>query len=345
MNEMGLRVGLIACGGIVQLHWNGWSKVTDRAEIVALADVSAENRAWFKQHVPSAREYDDYMEMLAKEELDAVDISLPHHLHHHCLMAVIKKGLHWICEKPLCMTLKEASDIDKAMSGSKLIGMSAHNQAFFPALLEAKRFFNDTATTEIYTIISEDCFIMGLPDPGALPGTPPWNPVAPGTWRADLDKMGGGELIDTGYHPTYRLLFLADGEPASVSAVTGKYRQKHMEAEDTATVLIGFDNGITGVVRTSWAMEVPADHHFFHVVGAHGQLYGGANELYWRPVRFGEPAKMTFEEVDTFEHEIIHFVDCIEQGQEPVQSYKDGIRVLQVIRKSYEFISSGKGKI
>ena len=233
---MGIRVGLIGCGGIAQAHMRGFEALAERVELAALADVSAENRAWFKQHVPSAREYDDYMEMLAKEELDAVDISLPHHLHHHCLMAVMEKGLHWICEKPLCMTLAEAADIDKAMSGTKLIGMSAHNQTFFPALLEARRLIDDGQIGEIYTIISEDCFIMGLPHPGALPGSPPWNPVAAGTWRADFDKMGGGELIDTGYHPIYRLLFLAGGEPESIVAVSGKYRQKHMRAEDTATV-------------------------------------------------------------------------------------------------------------
>ncbi|UCD27824.1 MAG: Gfo/Idh/MocA family oxidoreductase [Planctomycetota bacterium] len=342
---MSLRVGMIACGGIARHHWRGWSQVADRAEVVALVDVSAENRAWFKQHVPKATEYDDYNGMLAKEKLDAVDISLPHHLHHPCLMSVIKKGLHWICEKPLCMSLDEAADIDQAMSGSKLVGMSAHNQAFFPALLEAKRLISEGQLGEIYTIISEDCFIMGLPRPGALPGEAPWSAVEPGMWRADAAKMGGGELIDTGYHPTYRLLFLAGREPVRVAAITGKYRQKHMQAEDTATVLIEFDNGITGMVRTSWALELPAGHHSFHVVAERGELYGSANELCWKPVRFNEPAKMAFDEVDTFEKEIVHFVDCVEQGIEPLQSYKDGIRVLQVIRKSYDFVDEGKANI
>jgi len=342
---MALRVGMIACGGIARQHWNGWSKVTDRAEVVALADVSAEHRAWFKQQVPNAVEYDDFNEMIEKEKLDAVDISLPHHLHHPCLMKVIEKGLHWICEKPLCMSLDEAADIDRAMEGSNLIGMSAHNQAFFPALLEARRLISEGQLGEVYTIISEDCFILGLPRPGALPDEEPWNPIAPGTWRADLEKMGGGELIDTGYHPTYRLLFLANGEPKQVAAVTGKYRQKHMSAEDTATVMIGFDNGITGVIRTSWAMPVPAGHYPFQVVAENGELYGSANELYWKPVRFAEPAKMTFDAVDTFAEEIVHFVDCLEQQKQPLQTYKDGIRVLKVIRKSYEFIEAGKGNV
>ncbi len=342
---MALRVGLIGCGGIARAHWSGFEVSRDRAELVALADVSAENRAWFKQHVPGARDYDDFNRMMEQEKLDAVDICLPHHLHHPCVMTAIAKGLHWICEKPLCMTLDQAGDIDKAMEGSKLIGMSAHNQAFYPALLEAKRLITEGQLGEIYTIISEDCFIMGLPAPGALPGTEPWTAVAPGSWRADTGKMGGGELIDTGYHPTYRLLFLAGSEPAHVAAVTGTYRNKHMRAEDTGTVLIGFENGITGLIRTSWAMEKPFGHYPFHVVAERGELFGTPNELFLKPVRFGEPAKMTFGEVNTFQAEIAHFIDCIERGSPPLQSYRDGIRVLQVIRKSYEFVEEKKGKV
>ena len=333
---MALRVGLIGCGGIARAHWNGFDANRERAELVALADVSAEGRAWFKQHVPDATEYDDFNKMMQTEKLDAVDICLPHHLHHPCIMTAIEQGLHWICEKPLCMTLDEAADIEKAMAGGKLIGMSAHNQAFFPSLLEARRLIDEGQIGEIYMVISEDCFIMGLPAPGALPGAEPWCPVAPGNWRADLEQMGGGELIDTGYHPSYRLLFLAGGEPVRIAAVTGKYRNKHMKAEDTATVLIGFDNGITGLIRTSWAMETPYGHYPFHVIGSNGELFGTPNELHWKPARFSEPAVMKFDPVDTFTAEITHFVDCVEQGTEPLQSYKDGIRVLHVIRKSYE---------
>jgi predicted dehydrogenase len=283
--------------------------------------------------------------MFADIELDAVDICLPHHLHHPCVMAAIAKGLHWLCEKPLCMTLDEAADIERAMTGRKLVGMSAHNQAFFPALLEAKRLISEGQIGDVYTIISEDCFIMGLPALGALPGSPLQTAVGPGSWRADLKQMGGGELVDTGYHPTYRLLMLADSEPVQVAAVTGTYRNRHMQAEDTATVLVGFKNGITGLIRTSWAMAMPSGHYPFHVVAANGELYGTATELFWKPGRFGEPAALKLPEINTFQAEITHFVDCIEQGTQPIQSYIDGIRVLKIIRKSYEFVETGKGNI
>ncbi len=64
---MTLRIGLIGCGGIAQAHWNGFKACAGRAELAALADVSAANRAWFKQHAPDAAEYDDFHELIARE--------------------------------------------------------------------------------------------------------------------------------------------------------------------------------------------------------------------------------------------------------------------------------------
>ena len=92
-----------------------------------------------------------------------------------------------------------------------LVGMSAHNQVFAPAVAEAKKLLLDGLLGRVYTIISQDCFILGGPPLGSIPGTVVPSPIQPGSWRASRATMGGGELIDTGYHPSYRLLFLAGG--------------------------------------------------------------------------------------------------------------------------------------
>ena len=60
---------------------------------------------------------------------------------------------------------------------------------------------------------------------------------------------GGGELIDTGYHPTYLLLHLAGGEPAEVTAMLCKHRLTFMEGEDSAQVVVRFANGSVGAMR------------------------------------------------------------------------------------------------
>lgn len=332
---MGLRVGIIGYGGIARAHLPGWQALGPRAQVVAAADVAPENLRAFKEAVPDGRVFKDYKKMLATARLDAVDICLPHHLHAEAILAACARKVHWLCEKPLCMNLDEAQAIDQAVQRSGVVAMSAHNQVFMPCTFEARRWVANGWLGKIYAIISEDCFIMGMERPGSQPGLAPPSLIAPGTWRAKRETMGGGELIDTGYHPTYRLLYVAGAEPVAVKAVTGKYRNPHMDGEDTATVLVAFENGVTGTIRTSWAMSVPAGHHQIHVIGERGEVYGSGGTVYFKPALWTEPAKLCLECPNTFSAEIAHFVESIETGRPPVQTHEDGIRVLKVILEAY----------
>jgi predicted dehydrogenase len=340
---MTIKIGLIGCGSIARQHYVGFESVNDRVQLTALADVDVENRAWFADRVPGAEQFDDFHDMWP--DVDAVDICLPHHLHHDAIMSAIRAGKHWICEKPLCMTLEEAADIDAAMNKTDLIGMSAHNQVFLPTLCEARRLLDAGLLGRVYSILTQDCFLVGLPAAGSIPGTQPPKSIHPDSWRAKKQFMGGGELIDTGYHPSYMLLFLAQAKPQTVAAVAGRYRIDALEGEDTANVLVKFDNGVTGQIRTSWAMELPAGHYNFHVIGEHGQIYGNETTLFHRPNRFDEPARWTFPEVHTYQAEIVHFVECLETGSPPIQSYKDGIRVLELIKKAYAWIDDSNAGV
>ena len=89
-----------------------------------------------------------------------------------------------------------------------------------------------------------------------------YNDFDPATmgWRASAQTSGGGELIDTGYHPTYLLLHLAGGMPVEATAMLSTHRLTFMEGEDSAQVLVRFDNGVVGQMVTSWAYDAGARH-------------------------------------------------------------------------------------
>jgi len=343
---MSLRVGLVGCGAVAWAHARGWASLGGRVRFAGLADPDLHRRRSLREHLEhqrrgpgfndSLREYDDYRELLADAKPDAVDILLPHHLHKDCLVAACQQHVHWLCEKPLCISRAEAEEIRAAMQASPVIGMCAHNEIFMPALLEAKRLLNEGYLGQVYTIISQGGFIMGQPTPGTIVRPDAPSPVAVGSWRADLAKMGGGELIDSGYHPCYRLLYLAGQSPDRVLALTARHRLTTLPAEDTAVVLCTFPSGATGLVRTSWAMEVPAGHQLFHVIGEKGELFGGSQELRFQPNRM-QPAVLSFPDVDTFLLEVRHFVECVESGTPPIQTYEDGIAVLDLILRAYDF--------
>lgn len=337
---MTLKIGLIGCGGITRAHVDAWKTVSDRAEIIAVADVSTQNaRQRVAQIGGNPQIYSDYRDLLANKEIDVVDISLPHHLHREAIVAAAQAGKHLMTEKPLCLTLNEAAAIAKAVKESGIIMMAAHNQLFFPAVMQAKQMIMAGDLGKVYMIHSLDC--------GARRGPlnlnkAAWGQPAPAhsdNWRNDPSKMGGGELIDTGYHPTYRLLFLAAQKPVEVTAMMETYRLP-MEREDTAIALIKFENGMIGQIFTSWGLRGPgARPTLFYIMGEAGQLWGEIDRLYYQPVGFNSPAMVEYPNWNydrSFAAEIQHFVEAIHGEFEPLHSVTEATDTLRIILGAYQ---------
>ena len=102
-----VRFGVIGCGLMgrefasaaarhFHLDWPG-----PRPELVAACDLSAEARSWFERHVPTlALSTDDYREVLARDDVDAVYVAVPHNLHEEVYTACVEAGKHLLGEKP-----------------------------------------------------------------------------------------------------------------------------------------------------------------------------------------------------------------------------------------------------
>ncbi len=338
---MTLKVGLIGCGGIMHPHVEGWKKVAGRAEIVAMADISEANaQARMAQYGQQVRYYADYNDLLADKDVDVVDLALPHHLHHDSIVAAARAGKHLMTEKPLCLSMDEATDIVRAVKESGIVMMAGHNQLFFPTVLRAKQMIMMGDLGKIYAVNTMDA---GARRPGLSLNKATWGQGKSGskTWRSDPATMGGGELIDTGYHPAYRLLFLAGQMPVEVSATLGRYRIP-MEREDTAQVSVKFADGAIGSIFTSWAINAPGcGPTLFSIQSEAGQLWGEGDKLYYQPVGFHKPAVVEFEGWDygrTFAAEIAHFVDAIEGGFEPLHSAQEAADTLRLIMAAYQSV-------
>ena len=79
-----IRLGLIGCGGIVQItHARAYRSLPEIVQVTALADVVPENLQKIGEmfDVPAEKRYTDYREMLANAEIDVVTIATPHSLH------------------------------------------------------------------------------------------------------------------------------------------------------------------------------------------------------------------------------------------------------------------------
>jgi predicted dehydrogenase len=320
-----IRVGLIGGGGIAGYHIGGYAGSGGRIAITAVADAHADTaaRRGAELGVPH---YLDLQDLLENEDVDAVDICLPHHLHRDAIVAAARAGKHILCEKPLCLTPDEAADVRSAVEEAGVVLMCAHNQLFLPPVAAARAIIDSGALGEVYEVRTADSFRSDM------------TPETMG-WRAHASTAGGGELIDTGYHPAYLLLYLAGASPESAVAVLATHRLRWMEGEDSAQVLYTFANGVVGHLATSWAYEPAPGAERFSVVGELGSLSSDGTSL--TVALHGGPAETTnFEPVDTFVAEIAHFAESITAETRPLHSEKEGIEVLGMILAAYKSSST-----
>ena len=274
-----------------------------------------------------ARVYDSYVRMLAEAELDAVDICLPHHLHRDAIIAAAEAGKHILCEKPLCLSRAEAAEVTAAVEASGVTLMCAHNQLFSPPVAKAKELIAAGAIGDVYEVRTTDSF-LNVFDPSTM------------GWRAHAATSGGGELIDTGYHPSYLLLHLADAAPTSVAAMLSTHRLTFMEGEDSAQLLVRFANGVVGSLVTSWAYAPTANTERFSVVGSLGSLHAIGSSLHVR-THDNVTTSYEFELVNEFAEEIRHFAQSIAAGTAPLHGHVEGIQTLELILAAYRSSETG----
>ncbi|HUX86160.1 MAG TPA: Gfo/Idh/MocA family oxidoreductase [Chloroflexota bacterium] len=330
-----VRVGIVGAGWMGVVHATGWQSNTPRGEIAAVADVSEDRARHIVNRFASGRAkiYPDLDALLADPSIDAVDICLPHHLHTDAILkaAAAKKAI--LCEKPICLSLDDAARIKSALAETGTIFQAAHNQLFQPSLIEARRLLDDGALGRVFVIRSIEAgqnrgFKTGRPPIEMGAGDSSWG------WRSDPSKSGGGEVLDTGWHGTYRLLALANDRPVEVTAMTGQYFVKQIDVEDTGLILIRFASGIIGEIVTSWAFGLASGWQF-EVAGEHGSLAGNARRLIHQLTGWAQPAERANEPVVTYTREITHFIDVLLRGEPVAAGVDQAIRVLQLIRGAY----------
>lgn len=141
-----LRIGVIGAGSVVReiyqyLYFRG--DYSPMLEICALANPGAKNRNWLGDlaGIPRNRRFANYREMLAKVDLDAVQINTPDHLHCQPTLDALAAGLDVILPKPTAATVKDAhAMIQAAKKAGRFLGVDFHKRGD-PRVKEAETRF------------------------------------------------------------------------------------------------------------------------------------------------------------------------------------------------------------
>ena len=225
-----LKVGVIGLGFIGQLHVRIWDE-NPQVELVAVADVVKEAAESTGKKYNCAA-YSDYNEMLAKENIDAVDICVPEDFHVDPAVAAANAGKHILIEKPIAKTVTEAEIIKEAAAKNNVRLMVAHILKFDPRYVE----LNDAIEAgKIGTITT-----LALKRENAK-GTP--------------KRLKGkvSYFYYMGIHDIeWMLTYNKETKPVKVYAQESSIVLKGLD-KDATFVTVTFENGSIGSLELNWA--------------------------------------------------------------------------------------------
>ncbi|MEX1103403.1 MAG: Gfo/Idh/MocA family oxidoreductase [Dehalococcoidia bacterium] len=326
-----IRIGLIGAQFIGNLYVYSLRQVPG-AEITAVA--SPHTAADFAARHSIQAHYTDYREMIRTAPIDAVAIAAPNDLHHDACLAAAEAGKHVLCEKPLAMSLAESDAMVAACRDAGVVLFYGENLLFAPMYTKVRDLVKKGAVGQPFLVKQAQCH---------------GGPYSPWFW--DVDRAGGGVLLDMGCHSIHSICHTMGEWPEAVTATIGQYKHAGKgRGEDHTTVLLHFPGNRLGIAENSWAM--PGGTDYLEVYGPEGRLAanlerGAALIMYRAPAeesaadaagsRTGWQFPM-YEEAWQFgfPQELQHFVDLIEGRAESRSTGEDGRRVLEIICAAYE---------
>jgi len=187
-----VHVGIIGCGRIATLQVLGYLD-HPRAHVAAVCDVDSALAHRCAREWQAPRVYTDYRALLADPEVNAVEILLPHHLHHRVAIDALQAGKHVSLQKPPTLTLRELRDVYEAALDAGRRLRVFENFMHYPPHAKALELVREGAIGEPLSVRLKTA--AGRFDDG-------WRvPASAQAWRMDPATCGGGPIaFDHGYH-------------------------------------------------------------------------------------------------------------------------------------------------
>src|SRR5437870_646386 len=104
-----IRIGFIGCGQIARHHLTQYAKVTEQVEIVTLCDINEACAQQAAKDFSVANVCTDYRKLIARDDIDAIDVCLHNNFHRPATEAALRAGRHVYCEKPMAGSYRDAA--------------------------------------------------------------------------------------------------------------------------------------------------------------------------------------------------------------------------------------------
>jgi len=338
-----VRVGIIGFGSIGKFHIERFKKLPN-AEVIAVCDIDKKELEYARTKYGIELLFEDYHDLLAKENIDAVLICLPNRLHAPVTIEALKAGKHVLCEKPPALTAKEVKEMFEASKkyGKKLlIGLTMRFRNRSQVL---KSYIDGGALGEVYYA---KC---GYLRRSGIPGM--------GSWFTRKSEAGAGPLYDIGVHVldlTFWLMnnFKAEKVLASTYAKfgpqgkgLGKWGKPvpggPFDVEDLAAAFIKMRNGATVFLEVSWAAHVGESRIYSLLLGDKGGADYASMTIYTEEKGTMIDKKLHYVESDPYLAEAQHFVECVLHDKEPITKPDEMIWLQATLEAALKSAETGR---
>jgi predicted dehydrogenase len=272
--------------------------------------------------------------------LDAVLLSVPHHLHRPMTIQAAGRGKHVLVEKPMANTLADAEEMMDACRRHGVALSVNYSFRYLPKIQKAKELIDAGA---LGTISGVQIVAQQFKDRGYWMGA---QSNSPDDWRASKEKCGGGFLIMTVCHVIDYVYFLTG---LTADRIYSEYATlgSPAEVEDIVSVSFRMTNGAVGSLSASSIMR-GFNQAEERIWGTHGTLVLNASGLsFWstRPIDGRRPGRIhsysKFPDASWTAEWIKGFVTSVQRGDEPPVSFQAGWENLAFITRAYDSMEQG----
>ena len=336
MNEI-LSVAVAGCG-----YWGpnlirNFSSLPD-CRVKQMCDVDEGRLAHMKKLYTSTATTTKFEDLLNDEELDAIVVATPVHLHHELAKKSLLAGKHTFLEKPMASSSAECAELVALAAKNNLTLMVGHTFIYSTPVRKIKEIVDSGEIGEVQYISSRRLNL--------------------GLFQKDINVTW-----DLAPHDISIILYLIGRPPVSINCQGKAHVDKKIE--DVTNMSLNFDNGGFAIIHSSWLD--PNKVREMIIVGSKKMIVYNDNEplekikIYDKRVEapphydtfaefhysyhYGDAHIPYLQQVEPLKVEAQHFLDCIRNGKKPETSGLDGLRVVQILEAASRSLKNDGAKV
>ena len=363
MSKKQLRIGLIGTGFMGRTHSNGYNRVPNffpelayKPVLKAVCSRNLDNVKAFAEQWGYESVETDWKTLIARDDIDAVDICTPNDTHAEIAIAAAAAGKMILCEKPLSRNLAEGEAMVKAIEKAGVESTVWYNYRRLPAVTLAKQIIDSGKLGKIYhyraNFLQDWTISADLPQGGT------------GLWRMDAEAAGSGVTGDLLAHCIDTAMWL-NGAIKDVSAMTETFVKERMhqltgkvepvKIDDACIFHCHFENGSLGLFESTRYARGHKALYTFEINGADASIRWDLHDLNrmeyfdhrdesivrgWRSIIVTDGDQPYMDKwwvgglgigyEHSFVHQVADFLKSLETGQPCSPTFKEALQTQKV---------------